>query len=204
MLQYVAVAAIFSIGWPWKLPTWRNCECDEGRGGGGREGVAAPPPPNTRADVFTAWLAVVLAVSLLLCVRPDPALYGFLSLQRLPQEWHLTVLAWAWASFAAYFALVGAVFLARRRGMCRWGVWPAAGAQVSGRTRGRRGCTCGVRCGTRPVAAHKVARRAWRKQFGLGGSGGPAGGAAASPVVVVTSPLARALGGSAHKTLAAS
>jgi cation-transporting ATPase 13A2 len=27
MLQYVAVAIIFSIGYPWKLPTYTNCKC---------------------------------------------------------------------------------------------------------------------------------------------------------------------------------
>jgi len=43
----------------------------------------------------------------------------------------------------------------------------------------------------RPVAVHKAVRRAWRKQFGLGTVGG--GGSILSPVVVVTSPLARAL-----------
>ena len=92
MLQYVAVATIFSIGYPWKMATWRNV-------------------------YFSGWLAIVTAVSIFIYVKPTAEVYDFIGLQRLPIDWHLELFGWSALSFASYFLFVGAAYLLRTRGV---------------------------------------------------------------------------------------
>lgn len=95
MLQYLAVATIFSIGWPWKRITLRNW-------------------------AFTAWMVVVAAVSIWLFVGRNAAAYEWIGLMVLPEEWTMRLFAYSWLSFFTYFAYLGVLYLLRRSGALSW------------------------------------------------------------------------------------
>jgi len=150
MLQYVAVAAIFSIGWPWKRSTLRNW-------------------------AFTGWLAVVLAVSVFIFVKPVDAVYAWIGLQVLPLDWNITLFGMSWAAFASYFVFVAACVLARRRGAFSWA---------------QRHLACG-RCRRQP-SLHRRLRAEWSRQLHAVTRGGKAE-AGSHAAVVVASPLRASL-----------
>lgn len=95
MLQYLAVATIFSIGWPWKRITLRNW-------------------------AFTAWMLVVAAVSIWLFVARNADMYAWIGLMVLPEEWTMRLFAYSWLSFATYFGYLGVLYLLRRSGALSW------------------------------------------------------------------------------------
>ena len=91
-LQFVACAAIFADGRPWKQSPLTNVP-------------------------FCAWMAVCAAAGVLLLLAPSDAVYGALSLQRLPADANVALLAIGVASFASYFAAMRALRAARERGL---------------------------------------------------------------------------------------
>ena len=92
MYQYVGVAAIFSVGHPWKSPTWTN-------------------------RPFCAWLGVVVAVSTLVLFLRDGGLYWFIGLQVMPPGWHGALAGYSVLALGLYAVFIGAVWSARRRGL---------------------------------------------------------------------------------------
>jgi cation-transporting ATPase 13A3/4/5 len=94
-IQYVAVAIIFSVGYPWKKPTWTN-------------------------RIFSGWLLVVTVINLLLFLSPNPVVgYNFLSLQVMPYNWNLVLLGLSLASFVGYFIFIAICYNLRARGVFR-------------------------------------------------------------------------------------
>ena len=91
-LQFVACACIFAQGQPWKLSPLTN-------------------------RPFCAWLAVCALAGVLLLLAPSDALYGSLSLQRLPPDANGALLALSLASFASYFVALRALRAAREAGL---------------------------------------------------------------------------------------
>lgn len=81
MSQYVAVAAIFSHGAPWKRLALSNV-------------------------VFSGWLAIVAVSSIAMFLWQEPWVYSTLGLQILPLEWNVRLLGLSAGSFASYFLLV--------------------------------------------------------------------------------------------------
>lgn len=98
MLQYVAVAAIFSVGHPWKKPTHTNY-------------------------AFSGWLLVVTATSIGLQLAPTAAIYEAISLMVFPSPWRIELLLWSAFSFACYFAYMGGIVWLKRRGVFSWCQW---------------------------------------------------------------------------------
>lgn len=94
MFQYVAVAIIFSVGHPWKRPTWVN----------------AP---------FCAWLAIVTVTSIAILFSRDPGLYTFMDMQLMPARWHATLAGYAVLALFLYAVLVAALWVAKREGFFR-------------------------------------------------------------------------------------
>jgi hypothetical protein len=90
--QYLAVAIIFSLGGPWKRPTWTN-------------------------RPFCAWLAVVMVVSTAIALVQDPALYRFVGLAVLPPAWHAALLGYAALSLVLYTGFIAGAWAARRAGL---------------------------------------------------------------------------------------
>jgi len=91
MLQYVAVATIFSLGYPWKRPTYSNY-------------------------AFSGWLAVVTITSVLLFIFPSKSIYDWLSLVVMPQAWQLELLVWSILALLSYFAVYGCIMYWKRKG----------------------------------------------------------------------------------------
>jgi hypothetical protein len=87
----VAVAAIFSVGWPWKQSTLRNW-------------------------AFSGWLLLVLALALWLFAGATPGVFAWIGLLPLPGEWRLTLLGYSAASFLAYWCYLAMCYVARRTG----------------------------------------------------------------------------------------
>jgi hypothetical protein len=140
-VQYVAVAAIFSHGLPWKR--W-------------------VPVSN---PIFTGWLLLVTAVSLALFLWQWPPVYALLSLQTLPYEWNLLLLGVSLASFASYFAYVGLLHAVRsmlRRRRRRRRLADADDADTAARS--LRGC-CFCCCQKGAVKPHKRIRQQWQMLF---------------------------------------
>jgi hypothetical protein len=91
MYQYVAVAIIFSVGHPWKQPTWTNTP-------------------------FCGWLLVVVAVSTWVLLCDDAGVYRFLGVQRMPRGWHAALGGYAALGLALYAVFIGGAWLAKARG----------------------------------------------------------------------------------------
>jgi hypothetical protein len=133
---------------------------------------AAPPRALWLPDwAFTGWLAVVLAVSVFIFVKPVDAVYAWIGLQVLPLDWNMTLFGMSWAAFASYFVFVAACVLARRRGAFSWA---------------QRHLACG-RCRRQP-SLHRRLRAEWSRQLHAVTRGGKAE-AGSHAAVVVASPL---------------
>jgi cation-transporting ATPase 13A2 len=94
-LQYSAVATIFSIGYPYKLATWRN-------------------------PLFTVWLAFTTICGILLFFSVADWIYWLIGMQVLPTDWVNRVFGWSVLSFVLYFVWWGVLIAARYKGALRW------------------------------------------------------------------------------------
>lgn len=95
MFQYVAVAIIFSVGHPWKQPTWTNLP-------------------------FCGWLAIVTVVSVGVLFARDPRLYELLGAMMMPAEWHVALAAYAAMALGFYAVFIAAVWYAKKAGGFAW------------------------------------------------------------------------------------
>ena len=91
----MAVSLIFSVGHPFKKPTYYNW-------------------------MFSSWWIVTTAVSIWIFVEQREDVYAFLSMQVLPQSWNMDLFGYSWVSFFCYFAYAGLLYLAKSYGFFRW------------------------------------------------------------------------------------
>jgi cation-transporting P-type ATPase 13A2 len=93
-LQYSATAAIFSIGAPYKLSTFKN-------------------------PLFVLWLVFTSICGILLFFAVEDWVYWVIGMQVLPSDWLRDLFGWSVLSFAMYFVWWGILVAARHRGVLR-------------------------------------------------------------------------------------
>ena len=149
MFQYVAVAVIFSLGWPWLRPPWTNTP-------------------------FSVWIAIASLVSALVLLSQNEVARNVLNLVYRPPAWNNEILVWSIGSVASYALFIAGLSALRRRGVFAAIVRAARRARRRGLCGG-----CLRRCrGDRSppispsdlddVALHKRVTRAWATQFAGG------------------------------------